>query len=430
MGKKLTNNLGLKIGSVLFAAVLWLLVTNINNPSTPIYFTNVPVQIINANLITSQGKMYEILEDTDVIESVTLMVPRSMMDSMSSEDNIVAIADMNNLTNLNTIHIEISTKRNQASVSSIKTSNDILKLNIEDKKNISIPLTTTTSGSLQEGYIVGNVTPDQNLVRVSGPESIVSKIKSAEVNVSVTGFTSDIGTSAEIKLYDAKWNEVAKDKLTLNINNVGVKVEILATKSIPLRFSASGVPAAGYRGTGIVTGSVNSVTLAGKANVLNNLSVIEIPDTVIDISGATDNVSVEIDIDKYLPSSVNFADSEFDGKVTVTAYVEKEAIKTFTISSRNIAVRNLPAGYKAEVSAYEEEFPIQIRGLAEDVNAVDVNQLNPNIDINSLLETGVLEKVAEGYYDVKLSVELPEAVELRENITVRLTITEEDQGDT
>ena len=354
MGKKLTNNLGLKIGSVLFAAVLWLLVTNINNPSTPIYFTNVPVQIINANLITSQGKMYEILEDTDVIESVTLMVPRSMMDSMSSEDNIVAIADMNNLTNLNTIHIEISTKRNQASVSSIKTSNDILKLNIEDKKNISIPLTTTTSGSLQEGYIVGNVTPDQNLVRVSGPESIVSKIKSAEVNVSVTGFTSDIGTSAEIKLYDAKGNEVAKDKLTLNINNVGVKVEILATKSIPLRFSASGVP----------------------------------------------------------------------------AYVEKEAIKTFTISSRNIAVRNLPAGYKAEVSAYEEEFPIQIRGLAEDVNAVDVNQLNPNIDINSLLETGVLEKVAEGYYDVKLSVELPEAVELRENITVRLTITEEDQGDT
>ena len=232
MGKKLTNNLGLKIGSVLFAAVLWLLVTNINNPSTPIYFTNVPVQIINANLITSQGKMYEILEDTDVIESVTLMVPRSMMDSMSSEDNIVAIADMNNLTNLNTIHIEISTKRNQASVSSIKTSNDILKLNIEDKKNISIPLTTTTSGSLQEGYIVGNVTPDQNLVRVSGPESIVSKIKSAEVNVSVTGFTSDIGTSAEIKLYDAKGNEVAKDKLTLNINNVGVKVEILATKSI------------------------------------------------------------------------------------------------------------------------------------------------------------------------------------------------------
>ena len=94
--------------------------------------------------------------------------------------------------------------------------------------------------------------------------------------------------------------------------------------------------------------------------------------------------------------------------------MEQEAIRTFTISERNIAVRNLPAGYKAEVSAYEEEFPIQIRGLAEDVNAVDVNQLHPNIDISSLLESGVLEEVAEGHYDVKLSVELPETVELRE----------------
>ena len=40
MGKKLTNNLGLKIGSVLFAAILWVLVTNINDPFTPIDFTD------------------------------------------------------------------------------------------------------------------------------------------------------------------------------------------------------------------------------------------------------------------------------------------------------------------------------------------------------------------------------------------------------
>lgn len=427
MGKKLTNNLALKIGSVLFAGVLWLLVTNINNPSTPIYFTNVPVQIINANLITSQGKMYEVLDDTDVIDSVTLMVPRSLTDSMSSEDNIVAIADMNNLTNLNTIHIEISTRRNQNSVTNISTSNDILKLNIEDRKNISIPLTTSTSGSLQEEYIIGAVTPDQNLVRVSGPESVVSQIKSAEVNVNVTGFTSDIGTSAEIKLYDADKNEVAKDKLTLNINNVGVKVEILATKSVPLRFSASGVPAAGYRATGVVSGSVNSVSLAGKANVLNNLSAIEIPDTDIDLTGATEDVSELINIEKYLPGNVELADTEFDGMVAVTAYVEPETTRTFTMPERNISVENLPEGYKAEVTAYGGEFTVQIRGLAEDVNEVNANQLRPVIDINDLVADGVMDKVQAGYYDVRPSIELPEGVELRDNVTVRLVIEEEEE---
>lgn len=428
MGKKLTSNLGLKIGSILFAGILWLLVTNINNPSTPVYFTDVPVQIINANLITSQGKIYEVLDDTDVIDSITIMVPRSLTDSMSSEDNIVAIADMNKLTNLNTIHIDVSTRRNQSSVSSIKTSNDILKLNIEDKKSISIPLTTTTSGSLQDEYIIGAVTPDQNLVRVSGPESVVSQIKTAEVNVNVTGFTSDIGTNAEIKLYDVDKDgnkvEVPKDKLTLNINNVGVKVEILATKSVPLRFSASGVPAAGYRATGAVSGSVESVSLAGKANILNNLSVIEIPDTEIDLTGATENVVKVVDIDRYLPGSVNFADSEFDGNVTVTAYVEREIVRTFTIAEEDITVENLPEGYEAKVSTYEEEFQIQVRGLAEDVNTIDAGQLHPSVDIESLIASGVMEEVQEGYYDVRLSLNLPEEVELRENVTVRLTIEE------
>ncbi len=430
MGKKLTNNLALKIGSVLFAGVLWLLVTNISNPSTPVYFTDVPVQIINSNLITSQGKMYEVLDDTDVIDSVTLMVPRSLTDSMSSDDNIVAIADMNNLTNLNTIHIEISTRRNQNSVSNISASNDILKLNIEDRKNISIPLTTSTSGSLQDDYIIGTVTPDQNLVRVSGPESVVSRIKTAEVNVNVTGFTSDIGTNAEIKLYDAAKNEVPKDKLTLNINTVGVKVEILATKSVPLRFSAYGVPAAGYRATGVVSGSVSSVSLAGKANVLNNLSSIEIPDTDIDLTGATENVSELINIEKYLPGNVELADPEFDGFVTVTAYVEPEITRTFTIPERNIAVENLPAGYRSAVTAYGGEVTLQIRGLAEDVNGFDAGQLRPVIDINKLVESGVMEEAQAGSYDVRLSIELPEGVELRDNVTVRLVIEEEQPEET
>ena len=378
MGKKLTNNLALKIGSVLFAGILWLLVTNINNPSTPIYFTNVPVQIINSNLITSQGKMFEVLDDTDVIDSVTLMVPRSLTDSMSSEDNIVAIADMNNLTNLNTIHIEISTRRNQNSVSSISTSNDILKLNIEDKKNISIPLTTSTSGSLPEEYIVGAVTPDQNLVRVSGPESVVS--------------------------------------------------QILATKAVPLKFSTSGVPADGFQATGVVRGSVSAVLLAGKANVLNNLSVIEIPDTELDLTGAEKNVTVTFDIEKYLPGSVDLADAEFDGKVSVTAYVEKKATRTFGIPERNIAIENVPEGYTARVTAYGGEASIRVQGLAANVNAVEASQIRAFLDISQLTESGVLDGVEAGNYDVPLSIELPETVELRENVTVRLVIEEVEES--
>ena len=433
MKKKLTDNLGLKIGSVLFAALLWLLVTNINNPATTRRVNNVRVTIINGEVLTSQGKIYEVLDDSDVLDYVAITGPKTVMNNIGGGD-LVAIADMNKLTADNTIPIELSTVQYNESLDSIRASSGVVKLKVEDRKSISIPLRAETSGTLQEGYIVGDVTTDQNLVRVSGPESLISMIETAEVSVGIAGFTGDIGTNAEIKLYDANGKEVPKDKLTMNINTVGVNVEILGTKSVPLRFAASGTPANGYRATGVISSSPETVLLAGKGSVLRNLSVIEIPDTEVDITGATGNVTTTVDIRPYLSGSVELAEAGFDGNVAVTVNVEQEVTRSITISESNIVIENLPEQYEGVISTYEEEFPIQVRGLAEEVNALDAGQIRGVVDINRLLETGVIEELGEGYYDVNLAFNLPDTVSLRENITVRLNIreraaTENDNGE-
>lgn len=433
MKKKLTDNLGLKIGSVLFAALLWLLVTNINNPATTRRVNNVRVTIINGEVLTSQGKIYEVLDDSDVLDYVAITGPKTVMNNIGGGD-LVAIADMNKLTADNTIPIELSTVQYNESLDSIRASSGVVKLKVEDRKSISIPLRAETSGTLQEGYIVGDVTTDQNLVRVSGPESLISMIETAEVSVGIAGFTGDIGTNAEIKLYDANGTEVPKDKLTMNINTVGVNVEILGTKSVPLRFAASGTPANGYRATSVISSSPGTVLLAGKGSALRNLSVIEIPDTEVDITGATGNVTTTVDIRPYLSGSVELAEAGFDGNVAVTVNVEQEITRSITISESNIVIENLPEQYEGVISTYEEEFPIQVRGLAEEVNALDAEQIRGVVDINRLLETGVIEELGEGYYDVNLAFNLPDTVSLRENITVRLNIreraaTENDNGE-
>lgn len=423
MKNKLTANWGLKLSSVLFAAVLWLLVTNINDPATPRTFTNVPVAIQNADVITSQGKVYEVLEETDVIDSVVVVGPRSVMDTIG-KDSIVAVADMNDLTNLNTIGIKLSTNKYNDRLDSIRGNIEFVKLNIENKESIALALKPTTSGSVGEGYMIGDVTTEQNLVRVSGPESVISTISKAEVNVAVTGFTSDIGTVEEIKLYDAEGTEIPKNRLTLNINTVRVSVEILAMKQVPLRFTVSGVPADGYRATGVVSSVPDSVPLAGKANLLKNLSVLEIPDTVLDITGLTENLVTTIDIREYLPASVELGNSEFNGNVTVTVHIEAETARNFMISEEDIILQNMPEEFEGIISAYEEEFPIQVIGLSADLNSINGEELRATIDIADLLERGILEEVKEGYYDVPLSFNLPENVELRENMTVRLNIKE------
>ena len=69
--KRLTRNLGLKVISFLLAMGLWLLVVNIDDPVVRWTFLDVPVTIKNADVITNQGMIYEVLDDTDIIPRVT-----------------------------------------------------------------------------------------------------------------------------------------------------------------------------------------------------------------------------------------------------------------------------------------------------------------------------------------------------------------------
>ena len=60
MKNKLTTNLGLKLISVLFSIVLWLVGTSIGNPTTSKSFYNVPVVLENTDAITEYMRCWRI----------------------------------------------------------------------------------------------------------------------------------------------------------------------------------------------------------------------------------------------------------------------------------------------------------------------------------------------------------------------------------
>ncbi|MGN1171218.1 MAG: hypothetical protein ACI4SZ_06145, partial [Lachnospiraceae bacterium] len=88
MKKKLTANLGLKILAVLISVVIWFIVVNINDPVDKTVFRNIPVEILNADVITNEGKVYEVLDGSDTID-VTVLAKRSILDTLGKE-NIIA----------------------------------------------------------------------------------------------------------------------------------------------------------------------------------------------------------------------------------------------------------------------------------------------------------------------------------------------------
>ena len=422
MKNRLLNNIGLKLASVLCALVLWLVVNSINDPTVPQPYYNIPVKLLNTNLITDSNQVYEVIDDTDVISRVVVRAPRSIISELKA-DNIIATADVSELSSLDTISIKLTTDVSYRDIVSITGSIDTVRLNIENKKSKALSLKATAVGKQEDGYIIGDITTDQNLVRISGPQSVIDRIARAAVEVDVSGMTSDILTNAEIKFYDAEDNEVDVSGATLNIKSVSVKVSIAQTKSVPVNFTVEGEAAPGYRYTGEIVGNGEHVLIAGRASAIKNVASIEIPAEILNIADMTEDWQTEVDIRSYLPDNVFLARSE-DAVRTITVRIEQEASKRMEIRSEKVRITNLPEGYDASISGLDETFIMEIKGLSRDVSSVQASGISGTVDIERWMQQRGTDTPETGFFTVAVDFGLPEEVELVRQVTVTLHISE------
>jgi YbbR domain-containing protein len=403
MKNKLTKNWGLKIASFLCAAGLWLVVTNINDPVVPFRVSDVPVTIRNANLITDKGQVYEILDGTDVIDTVTISAPRSVIDTLD-KSNVVAVADVNDLTSVDTIPIKLSTNKYNDKLDGIKGNIDSVRLSIEEKLTRSLPLRSATSGEVREGYMIGDVSTDQNLIRISGPKSVISQVSKAQAEVDISGFNRNINTDTDIRLYDANGKEIKAANIEKSISKVRVNVEILQIKEVPMTCVVTGAVSDGYQFTGEIGYTRSVIQVAGKSQILEHINAIEVPEGILDVAGAAENVTVSVDVHDYLPEGVVLADEEFDGLVEITAHVEQETQRAVRIPVNDIVFNGLPQDYRAVITEPENECSIMLTGLAANLDTVTEEQVTAMVDLEAWMAEEGLTELAEGSYWMPVNV--------------------------
>lgn len=416
MKKKIFSNWVLKLFSVVIAFVLWLVVVQIEDPPENKSFNNIPVKLINTEILSEDNKVYEILDGTDTTR-VTVRAPRSVIDELEAGD-IVAEADVSKLSSIDTIAINFYTS--QYEVESIKGSPDTVVMNIENKKSKWVPLKYNIAGEVEEGYMVGNVTLDQNSIQIEGPESAVSAVAAAYVNVNVSGLSSNLSANMEIELYDKEDKLVETKSISKRVDSAHIQVEVLATKTVPVELNVTGEPAEGYMQTGIEESIPADIKIAGSSSLVNNVSKIAIPEGDLDITGAESSFSTVIDIRKYLPSGIRLADSSYDGKVSVTIYIEPTQKKKFDIPVERISVANVPEGWTAQLPE-EERYELQVEGLGTQIAQIQGDGLTGIIDVAAWMEEKDINTVSKGVYEIPVTFALPEDVEITSEVTVKVT---------
>lgn len=427
MKKALTRNLGLKLASLVLAFVLWFLVAQIYDPKDTVTFNNIQVRLINTELLDEEGKVYEVLDNSNLVR-VTVTGPQSIVKSELRRSDIVAEADMSKLTDINTIAITYYCENVSNDSVEIKGNHDSVRLNVEDKTSKWIKLESNTIGEVASGYLIGNVTLDQTNIEVTGPKSAISQVDHAGVDINVTDSTSSLSANVDIKLYDADDNELTLESVKKNVNSAHMTVEVLSTKEVPVEIEYMGVPEDGYMATGEVESSVPTVRIAGTASALVGISAITVPEDRMNITGQSSDLVDIINLKEYLPSNVRLANKSFDGKITATVYIEPIDTKDLTIPADNISITGVPDGMEAEVTSTAEEYNITVSGLTRDVSILRDSSVTGVLDLNQWMEDNGLEELTPGNYTIPVTFNLSEDITVDTDVNIHIRLKNADSS--
>ena len=410
--KVITNNFGLKLLAALFAVILWLVVVNVDDPKISQRFS-ASVVIENAEYLTDQGKYFEVLDDTNSIV-FTVTAKRSYLEKLSNTD-FKAVANMEHAvidsdSGKGKVPIEVSALRYSSLVTISKASQN-LEIALDNLAQDQFIVGVDTTGTLPEGCALGEVTVSPNLLKVSGPESVVSRIDHVTASIDVTNMTSDVVASVIPVLYDIDGNVIEKKDLSFNMSTVTVTVRILDIKDVSLIFNVTGTPADGYAYKDMEY-EPKTIAIKGTASALNSVTAISVPETALDISGARDDITQVIDVSEYLPSGVTVVD-QMQAKVKVTVHIAQLSTKVVNIFPSSIRVLNLQEGYK--LSFDSSVIRVNVSGITEDIAALNTDSIVASIDAGQL---------TPGTHEIELALDLDENL-YHEPVQVTVIVAED-----
>lgn len=405
MKEKIFKNLSLKILSAVFAVVLWTIIVNIYDPTTSYTFSNVSVQLINTESLTDKNYSYEIVDGGKI--SVYVSGPKSVVTNIKASD-IVATADLSKISAFaDYVDIHVSVVQNGQTLNNVEAApkTSAVRLSIENRDTKTINVNTEVTGKPADGYALVKQTLNPTSIKVTGPSSIIDTIDHAGITFDVTGATDEVHGDADIHLYDEEENEIKDVSVDLSQSSVSYTAQVVRIKTVAVEAGYSGTPKDGYT-ISSVTLNQNNVQVYGDENALNNLEKIVIPSNNINVDELDKDRIYKFSLENYIDKSLHILKNS---RVEVTVKVGTTTTKSITLNTSDIRVSGLDTSM-TYVFAYKT-YNIEIEGNKDLVSTIDTSKISVSADLSTYKSSGTV--------DIKLSVSLPEGISLKNDVTVK-----------
>ena len=417
LGKKLwaslSNNLWLKLLSVVLALFLWSYVIS-TTPSITRDKTLSDISItVTGQSVLEDSRGLAVLTDLSALESARVRVRVSQSSyAQVTSDNVRVELDLSSIRQEGKQSVRLQGSTTYGSVVEVYPQYIDLEVEKRDQRYVPVNVELTGVDTTSYWYSVSSRNPSQ--VVVSGPTSLVKTVSSAQVLLDVSGLTETHSWEEGFQLLDAQQQEIP-GALSVSTSSVRVTVEVYPIRVLTLSQEAdqltSGQVPEGYR-VDQVEVNPTQVVVAAEQALLDGLTELTIEP--VDLTGATQTFTAIAQVQtlkgiKYLSSD--------EVSVTVTIS-EQELTKRFSNVSLNL--ENQPQGMRAVPSA--KQVDVKVTGPYSLVSQLIREDIQATVDLAGL---------TQGQYELPVEIAVdnyPDLACSAQPAAITVTVSQETSG--
>ena len=381
MINKLKNNSKIKIISLLSAMVLWMYVMAIVDPEETKLFENIPVTITNKNELNERDLV--IYPEQELTTNIYVTGKLSNLKKVTKDDINVYGQINNPLEGNNEIYLKVSTSQRV----NYDFKNPVMIVTLEkiisEDKSIKVDITGSGKNNVDNIMLQDNI----DKVSVSGPRSLVNKVKRVVGTVKVNGELNDFSQSIKLEPVDANGKVV--EGIELEKDSVNVNITLLTQKTVPITLKLSDNSESGVN----YTMSQNTVTIKGKKDIVDSINDIETqPVKLSEISPGTSK-----DIYLQVPSGITI-ETKY---ITIKKNSEENAVEVYTYTAKDIEIRNNIENIDKSKIKIPNSINVSIEHLQSE-GSINKDDIKLYIDLNEVsLEDNTCKIKYESIYEIK-----------------------------
>ncbi|MGN0354483.1 MAG: YbbR-like domain-containing protein [Muricoprocola sp.] len=425
MKYKLTRNLGLKLLSVLAACLIWLVVTNNNDPEGTQVYKNVPITIKNQETITNANKTFTVQDGIDKI-NVYYTGRKSVRNKLNSSSFTVT-ADLEKYNEaLGSVPLEISCNNARVSQESLRLIPSSISINMEDKVEESFSIAASVTGTAKKGKELGRTSiVSGDTIKIAGPESLIRIIGKVTVAVDITNMENGDISHYPVRIEDKNGSQLTESQMSnlelknsegvlLQNNEVEVDVEIWDIYyEVPINIQLMGEPADDRRveSVSVTPKTVNLVATPEAMEALGEeLTLID----TLSVQGMSESGEFTFDLENTLAQYEDIRlESDISSTVTVQVAIAHKGSKVVQIPISSIKMKNVPK-YKKLIFSPADYLSVTVRTTDGDIRDIDESDIKASVDLKSC--------EVNGNFTLPVMITLPEGYEVEGETTIVVNI--------